>query len=174
VHDGAETNGAQLSEGAAAALAAAVKLLGGKRLTKAALAQKLRQRGFSADAIDDAVAECDRLNFVDDRTFAQLYVKSVLDRKAVGRLRLLQELRRHGVEADTAREVLDSTDTDEDERIDRALAKLEALRPQDGYGQLGRRLERLGFAAPAITRALRRRAEMRAAAPESSEFEERK
>jgi len=154
------------------ALAAAVKLLAGKRLTKAALAQKLRDRGFASSAVDAAIAACEDRGFVDDRSFAQLYVAGVLGRKAVGRMRLFQELRRHGIDADTARDVLDATNDDEDDRVDRALAKLEALRPQDGYGQLGRRLERLGFAAPVIARALRRRADSRGPFPRSADFEE--
>jgi regulatory protein len=154
------------------ALAAALRLLAGKRLTKLGLAQKLRHRGFASSSIQAAVAACEERGFVDDRSFAQLYVAGVLERKAVGRMRLFQELRKHGIDADTARDVLDGTDEDEDDRIDRALARLESLRPQDGYGQLGRRLERLGFAAPAIARALRRRADQRGPFPRPSDFEE--
>jgi SOS response regulatory protein OraA/RecX len=155
------------------AFAAAVKLLSVKRLTKVQLAQKLRDRAYAGDAIEKAVAECERRKFVDDRTYAQLYVKGVLERKAIGRLRLMQDLLGRGIDADLVREVLDDTDENEDERIDRALANLEATRPQDGYGQLGRRLERLGFGAPSIARALRRRAQSRGPLPGPDEFEER-
>ena len=154
------------------ALAAAIKLLSARRLTTAQLRRKLLDRGYAADAVEASVVECERRKFLDDKTYAQLCVKGILDRKAVGRLRLLQELLRHGVEPELAREVIDAVDTDEADRIDRALAKLEATRPQDGYGQLGRRLERLGFAAPAIAGALRRRAETRGRFPDSQDFEE--
>jgi regulatory protein len=158
------------SEPAGAALIAAVALLAHKRFTKAALQRKLRDRGYAPDAADAAVQECERRGFIDDRTYAELHVKNVLDRKPVGRMRLLQELLRHGVDGNLAREVLDGHDADEDDRIDRALAKLVLSRPHDGYGQLGRRLERLGFGAPAIARALRRRAE--SAFPSPDDFEE--
>ena len=145
-------------------------MLASKRLAKAELAQKLRDRGYPPSDVADVVAECERLGYVDDRTYAQLYVKSVLERKALGRMRLLQELRKHGIDGDLAREVLDEqTGEDETDRINRALAKLEALRPQDSYGQLGRRLERLGFTAPQIFSALRRRAETRGFKPEDLE-----
>jgi len=143
------------------AIPAAVRLLSVRRLSKAQLRQKLRDRGYAADAIEEAIRECERRRYLDDRTFAQLHVKNALDRKAVGRMRLLHELLRHGIESELAREVLDELDDDEDTRIDRALAKLEATRPQDRYGQLARRLERLGFSAPHIARALRRRAQDR-------------
>lgn len=144
------------------ALTAAVRLLSVKRLTKMRLGQKLRDRGFPPQDINEALTECQRLGYIDDRTYAQLYVKSILDRKAVGRMRLLNELTKQGIAGDLAREVLDEHSTeDETERIDRALAKLEAMRPQDSFGQLGRRLERLGFTTPQIFAALRRRAETR-------------
>jgi SOS response regulatory protein OraA/RecX len=154
------------------ALAAAVKLLSVKRLTKAKLAEKLGHRGYAPEAISEAVAECERRKYVDDRSFAQLYVRSLLDRRPVGRLKILQDLVRNGIEAELAGEILDDVDKDEDERIDRALLRFETSRPQDGYGQLARRLERQGFGAPAIARALRRRAASRGPLPGPDEFEE--
>lgn len=154
------------------ALAAAVKLLSVKRLTKAKLMEKLGHRGYAPEAIRDAVEECERRKYVDDRSFAQLYVRSLLDRRPVGRLKILQDLVRNGIDPDLASEILHDVDKDEDERIDRALMRLEASRPQDGYGQLGRRLERQGFGAPAIARALRRRASSRGPLPGADEFQE--
>ena len=154
------------------ALAAAVKLLSIKRLTKARLAEKLGERGYAPEAVQAAVAECERKKYVDDRAFATLYVRAVLDRRPVGRYKLLQDLIRNGIDSDLAGEILDGVDDDEDERIDRALARLETSRPQDGFGQLGRRLERQGFGAPSIARALRRRAAARGPLPEGDAFEE--
>jgi regulatory protein len=152
-------------------LAAATRLLSGRRLTKAQLAQKLRERGYEPAAVEEALATCEERRYLDDRTFAQLHVKSVLDRKPVGRMRLLHDLLRQGIDGDLAREVLDEFTQDEEERIDRALAKLEAIRPYDRYEQLGRRLERLGFTAPEIAKALRKRANTRGAIPEFETLE---
>jgi len=154
------------------ALAAAVRLLSIKRLTKARLAEKLTDRGYAPDAIREALEECERRKYLDDRAFATLYVRGALDRKPVGRLVLLRNLVRNGIDEDLAAEILDEADRDEDERIDLALAKLVASRPQDGYGQLGRRLERAGFGAPSIVRALRRRAESRGPLIGADSFEE--
>ena len=165
---GAETGGAAGNHGPA--ITAAVRLLSHRRLTTTQLRQKLRDRGFPPAGVEAAVEECERCGYLDDRTFAQLYVQGVLDRKAVGRMRLLRDLLRQGVPGDLAREVLGQVESDEDERIDRALVKLEAMRPQDGYEQLARRLERLGFVAPTIARALRRRAAR--GAPRSGGFED--
>jgi len=152
---------------ASPAFAAAVRLLSGKRLTKSQLGQKLRDRGYEPSAIEEAIAVCEERRYIDDRTYAQLYVKSILDRKPVGRMRLLHDLLRHGIDGDLAHAVIDefTGEGDEEERIDRALAKLEAIRPQDGYEQLGRRLERQGFTAPEIAKALRKRAQTRGVIP---------
>ena len=152
-------------------LSAAIRLLSGKRLTKAQLAAKLRDRGYEPDSVAQAVEICEERRYVDDRTFAQLYVKSVLDRKPVGRMRLLHDLLRHGIDGDLAHQVIDEFEGDDEERIDRALAKLEAIRPQDGYEQLGRRLERQGFTAPQIAKALRQRAKVRGAIPDFETLE---
>src|ERR1022692_4735315 len=157
---------ADAGEASGPALKAAVRLLSGKRLTTAQLAQKLRDRGYEPISIEEALAVCHQRCYLDDRTFAQLYVKSILDRKPVGRMRLLHDLLRQGVDGDLAREILDEFSQDEEERIDRALAKLEAMRPQDGYEQLGRRLERRGFTAPEIHKALRNRARTRGSIPQ--------
>lgn len=143
----------------------AVRLLAAKRLTTAQLRKKLRDRGFAPDAVKEAVAECERRNYLDDRTFAQLYVKSILERKPVGPLRLLRDLIRQGVDHSVARAVIDDINSDEDERIERALRKLEAARPADRFDKLARRLTTMGYGAPAIARALRRRAERGAIDP---------
>lgn len=153
------------------ALAAAIRLLSGRRLTKSQLRQKLRDRGYEPNAVETAVAACEQRRYVDDRTYAQLYVKSILDRKPVGRMRLLHDLLRHGIDGDLARAVIDEFPDDDAERIDRALAKLEAMRPQDGYEQLARRLERQGFTAPEIAKALRKRAQIRGAIPDFETLE---
>lgn len=143
------------------ALIAAVKMLSAKRLTRMQLRRKLRERGFGDEAVAAALAECERRQYLDDRTYAQLYVDGVLQRKAVGRRRLQHELFERGVSGEVASDVLARLEGDEDQRLERALAKLEAARPQDRPAQLGRRLERLGFGAAAIARALRRRARER-------------
>lgn len=153
------------------AFAAAVRLLAHKRYTKVALADKLRGCGYAPEVVDDALLECERRRYVDDRTFAQLYIRTMLERKPVGKLRLVEALARQGVSDAVAAEVLSEHDADEDSRIDRALVRLAGVRPQDSNAQLARRLERLGFGAPVIARALRRRAQTLGAYPDGDDFE---
>lgn len=137
---------------------AALRLLAGKRLSSAQLGKKLRDRGFASDVVREAVAECERRKYLDDRTFAQLFVTSTLEKKPVGPLRLMRDLVKAGIDGDLAREIIAQSDIDHDERLERAIRKLEASRPGERFDRLARRLVTLGFTAPAVARALRRRA----------------
>jgi regulatory protein len=148
----------------------ALRLLAAKRLTKAQLTKKLRDRGFAADVAREAVEECERRKYLDDRTFAQLFVSNALERKPVGRMRLLRDLIKQGIESELAREIVAETEAGEDERLDQAIRKLEASRPGERFDRLARRLVNMGFAAPSIARALRRRSESRAPLGELKEL----
>lgn len=152
-------------------LIAAVRMLAGKRLTKAQLRKKLRDRGFAPDAVREAVEECERRKYLDDRTFAQLFVANVLEKKSVGPLRLMRDLIKQGIDPDLAREIVGQTENTHDERLERAIVKLEASRPGERADRLARRLVTQGFTAGAIARALRQRA---ARGPVLEEFEELK
>ena len=136
----------------------ALRMLAGKRLSKAQLAKKLRDRGFAPDVVRDAVAECERRRYIDDRTFAQLFVASAIEKKAIGPLRLMRDLLKQGIDGDLAREVIAQTDEGHDDRLERAIRKLEASRPGERFDRLARRLVTQGFTAPAVARALRARA----------------
>lgn len=148
---------------------AAVRMLAGKRLTKAQLRKKLRDRGFAPDVVREAVEECERRKYLDDRTFAQLFVANVLEKKAVGPLRLMRDLIKQGIDPDLAREIVGQTEQSHDERLERAIAKLESSRPGERADRMARRLVTQGFTAGAIARALRQRA---ARGPVLEEFEE--
>ncbi len=136
----------------------ALRLLAAKRLSTAQLARKLRDRGFAADVVREAVAECERRKYIDDRTFAQLYVTNAIEKKPIGRMRLLRDLIKQGIDGDLAREVVAETDAGEDERLERAICKLEASRPGERFDRLARRLVNLGYTPPVVARALRHRA----------------
>jgi regulatory protein len=148
---------------------AALRMLAAKRLTRAQLAKKLRDRGFAPDVVRDIVAECEQRRYLDDRTFAQLYVANAIEKKPVGRLRLMHELIKQGVDGDLAREVVAETEAGEDERLDRAIRKLEMRRPGERFDRMARRLVTLGYTASSVARALRRRSRD---GPDTGELEE--
>jgi SOS response regulatory protein OraA/RecX len=127
-----------------------------RRLTEAQLWRRLERRGYSENAIRDAVAACKALGYLDDRLFAQLYVDG--RRKPVGDMRLVADLVRRGIAHDAALDSVANANCDQDERLGAAIDKLYRRRPTFAYPNAARALERLGFPAPAIYRHLRARA----------------
>lgn len=79
-----------------AALDAAIRLLARRNHARAELAGKLRQRGFAAAEIDEALAACDRHGYLDDEETARQFFRE-LRRKGNGPLKIRQELVRRGL-----------------------------------------------------------------------------
>jgi len=65
------------------AMNAAVRILTHRDHSKYELKQKLRQRGFTSEVIHTVILECERLNYIDDRRTARVYI-SQLKRKRFG------------------------------------------------------------------------------------------
>ncbi|MEJ2154257.1 MAG: regulatory protein RecX [Desulfobacteraceae bacterium] len=61
----------------------ALQLLTGRDHSCAELTRKLQTRGFDAPVIEAVIVECQRLNYLDDKRFADGYV-SLLQRKGYG------------------------------------------------------------------------------------------
>lgn len=90
--------------------------------------------------------------FLDDRLFAALFVESRC--KAVGDARLVAELVQRGVERTIATAAVAEAGNEE-QRLERAIEKLFDARSGISYPSAARSLERMGFPAPRIYRALR-------------------
>jgi regulatory protein len=132
---------------------AALRLLAQRRLTEAQLHAKLERKGFEADAVASAVASCKRDRLLDDTLYAALYIEG--KRAPVGDARLVAELVKRGIDRDAARERVAESETPESERVEIAYARLRRTQPSISYPSAARRLERLGFPASSIYRALR-------------------
>ena len=80
------------------------------------LKQKLQQRGFASQAIDAVIQECERLNYLDEKRTARVYI-SQLKRKHFGirHIRMaLKKKRLYGTAIETI--LLESYDTIEERR----------------------------------------------------------
>lgn len=98
--------------------------------SRAQLADKLAQRGA-----DDAVAErvldrFEEVGLVDDAAFAEVLVRSQRSGRGLGRRALAQELRRKGVDDETARASLETIDEESERELARGLVerRLRSLR----------------------------------------------
>ena len=135
------------------ALVAALRILARRRLTEAQLWSRLARKGYPPAEIRDAVADCRRNGYLDDRLFAALFVEQT--RKPLGNRRLTGELIKRGIDRMVAADVVETASQDEAERIDVAIEKIFRTKAQTSYPSAARALERLGFPAPLIYKKLR-------------------
>jgi regulatory protein len=147
----------------------ALRLLNRRPHSVAELRRKLLSRGFSAAMVDELATDFIRLKLLDDEALARGYCEFRRQESSpVGRRKIMQDLRRHGIPPEITRQVLSETwDADGDEgEFERALqaggAKLRLLRrgqeqdPQVVRIKLCRFLAGRGFSAGICHEAARR------------------
>lgn len=84
--------------------AVALRLLTGRDYSRAELAARLQQRGFSNEQIDGALRRCSELGYLNDERYALERARSLLrSGRAVGN-RLFADLRQRGIPSDMAEE----------------------------------------------------------------------
>ena len=130
--------------------------------SRAELAQRLAQRGCTAEVADAVLDRMTQVGLVDDEAYAHMLVRTQQAWRGLARRALARELRTKGIEGDLAAEVLSSV-TDEDER-DRARALVDKkLRAMHGLGlevqtrRLAGMLARKGY-SPSLSYAVIREA----------------
>jgi regulatory protein len=88
---------------------AALRLIARAEQTCAGIRRKLEQRGHGADHIDAAVSCLTELGILDDRRFAERWIRSRLYRDALSPLGLVKGLCRRGIDRNIAREARKAT-----------------------------------------------------------------
>lgn len=127
--------------------------------TEHEIAERLLGRGYTPEAVRDAVERLRRVGLLDDRAFVRSFVRRELLRRAESGKLLAMKLRRHGIapvlvaELDAA--IAEDPDLDaealasEEGRARRALAQLaprtRARDPAERRRRLGQALARRGF-----------------------------
>ena len=144
-------------------MAAAYRLLGARPRSERELRERLSSREWAdRSAVDDCIKRLSELGFINDRLMAQSYAGHRLRSKPVGRARLARELAGKKLSASVIDEAVKSVfqETDEEELIDRALAKRLRVhgKPSDEAAKrrLFAHLARLGFEYELIIRKLRK------------------
>jgi regulatory protein len=75
------------------AMNAAVRILAHRDHSKYELKRKLQQRGFASEVIDAVIQKCQRLNYIDDKRTARVYI-SQLKRKRFGKRHIRMALKK--------------------------------------------------------------------------------
>jgi regulatory protein len=146
-----------------AAREAALRLLERTRRTRSDLARRLRDRGYAAATLEQALDRLAGVGLVDDLEYACAFLRGRGARRPAGRRRLEQELRARGVGADDIARAFErvggeSAALDEVEGARRVLALAErryrALDPPLRRQRLYALLARRGFGHDVIQSAL--------------------
>lgn len=134
----------------------ALSLLSYKEYTQSELTQRLRKHVDEA-AAEAAVARMQELGLLNDRDYAERYLRELADRKGYGKLRIKQEMRRKGIASDLIEELLAEREgIDPTEKIRAVLHKKYPAAWEDE--QVRRRayaaMLRLGYTSSEVRRAL--------------------
>jgi regulatory protein len=156
---GSELSPDQLTELAALSdrarcLGAAIQLLTHRPRSVRELRTRLRQKNFSAEAIDAAIEKLSGWGYLNDEDFARFWVENRQANRPRGGRLLAQELRIKGIDRETIRETIDASEIDEPAvALDLARTKLRSYRdlpPEVAKRRLAGFLTRRGFGYDAI------------------------
>lgn len=146
----------KLENGKLSAFSKAVGYIEKSLKTQKQLQTYLKEKGFLQESIDDAVQKLKEYGYIDDKVYAENYIKTYKDKK--GKIKLKFDLLSKGVAADVIEEALQEF-VDEDEQYaacEKLLKKYVKNKPQDvklkskAYAHLFSK----GFSGDIISRAI--------------------
>nr|WP_211223823.1 recombination regulator RecX [Pseudonocardia asaccharolytica] len=137
-----------------------LRLLTDRARTRQELAQALRKRGVPDDAANAVLERFSEVGLIDDAAFAEQWVRSRHSFRGLGRRAIAVELRRKGVDEETAGEALAEVDAEAEERrarelIDRKLRTLRGTPDEAAARRLLGMLARKGYPAGIAYRVVR-------------------
>ncbi len=103
--------------------------------SKKELEDRLRQKGFSRQAISKAVRYFEEIGLIDDRTFAQAWIDARIN-KGLGSVRIKKELAEKGIAAELAESLIE--DKLRETSLNEQAAKLIEARFKTTVRQTGR------------------------------------
>lgn len=131
--------------------------------SRAQLAQALAAKDISESTANEVLDRMEEVGLVDDEAFAQMVVRSVQDARGLAKRSVEEELRRRGVDDETAADAVEHIDDDRDRGAARELVakKIRTMRGLEVEvqrrrlaGYLARRGYPAGIAFPVINEAL--------------------
>ncbi|GAA2670833.1 hypothetical protein Apa02nite_018510 [Actinoplanes palleronii] len=119
--------------------------------TRVELAKALARKEISEEVIAEVLDRYDEVGIIDDAAFARAWVSSRHNGRGLARRALANELRQHGVDAETASEALEAVDDESEAAIARSLVdrKLRTAKgpPEAVFRRLVAMLARKGYPA---------------------------
>jgi len=137
------------------AMTLACKLLTARRRTRRELELHLGRKGFSLEVTSLVLEKLEHYGYLDDKTFARLWVEQRLAKRGLARLK--SELKAKGVEPELISEIIAELDPDAEYNAAMALV-LKKLQKAAGHYPLPRMagfLQRRGFSYEIIGRVCR-------------------
>lgn len=114
------------AEAVAGARESALRLLDVRARSRGELEGALRERGFAAEAIDQALERLARVGLVDDARFARAFVRERFESRGIAPRLLLRQLRARGVSDADAALALAQVSSDAEEARARELVERRA------------------------------------------------
>lgn len=91
----------------------ALRMLGYKMRTVWEIRQKLEEKEFSAEVIDEVIAFLEKYGYADDREYCRRFIRERLRLQPKGAYALRMELRQRGISRSLIEEILSETEIDE-------------------------------------------------------------
>lgn len=128
----------------------AAELLSRRDHFRLELERKLAQRDFTPQEIRQTLEKLERLDWVNDRRTAEVFIKEKRRRSHWGTFRLRRELQQRGVRSEVIHEVLEESDGVDEGLARSAAEKWRRGKPRGSREALGRHLARRGFSQRVI------------------------
>lgn len=137
----------------------ALNLLNFKWRTEKEIRDKMLLKGYDEKIIQEAISYLKEQKLIDDKRFAEGFVKDKINFNKLGKYRLKNELYNKGISGDIVDEVLSENCDDELERaMELGRKKLPSYKNNDKnaiYRKLGGFLQRKGYSYDCISKVLR-------------------
>ncbi len=151
----------QQRQEAQAALDRAIGHLASRARSVAQVQRHLGEKGFSAEAIESAVAKLTEYGYLDDGLYAQMLVRDRVHLKGTGRQAIARELKQQGVSPEDAEAALAQYDEEGEldaarQQAQRAMAQTaREADPRKRRAKVYASLARKGFGGDVIAQALK-------------------
>jgi regulatory protein len=142
------------------AKAAGIKCLSYRNRSRHEVREYLSKKGFSPAVVQETILYLQKLNYLNDKIFAQSWGRSRIQAKKLGKKRLRQELLSKGVEPALVGDTLDSLYSDVDESqlaveiVKKKLAGLKEMDVNRKRSRIAQLLARKGFNSETIYKIL--------------------